>query len=603
MGTLFQDIRYGVRMLLKNPAMTMVATLTLALGIGANTTIFSAVNGLLLRPLPVANADRLVVFGGLRQGGDPFVNLSYPDFQDLRAQANGFSDVLAYTLNLAGLDYDNRTEPVILNYVSGNYFQALGLKPAQGRLIYGEETEKLGAENVVVLGYGYWKKRFNADPGIIGKQVKMNGHSVTVIGVTPESFHGLYSLIEMQAYLPLGMRTLWVQGADKDEYWTKRDGHDLRVLGVVKPGTTRQQAQGSVDVVAQRLAQQYPDSHKGVSYRLYPERLARPDPDPSNGMLVAGVVFMVLSGLVLLLACSNVANIVLVRATAREREMAIRTALGAARTRIVRQLMTESILLASLGAAAGLLAGMWASQLISSIHLEVATIPIRFDFSFDWRVFGFGIMAAFVTGIIVGLAPAWRAARGDFNKVLHEGSRGILGSGRSIVRSGLVVAQVTGSLMLLVVAGLFVRSAQNVEHTYLGFDPQNVLNVTMETRTIGFDAERSKQFFREMMDRVRALPGAQSVTIASTVPMGYSNSGEPVYVEGSPRPARTKKRLPRCFTIRLIPPTSQRCACHSCADASLLTRTRTKLLLSQSSMRPWRRNSGRTRKRWGNVSA
>ncbi len=548
MGTLFQDIRYGVRMLMKNPAMTLLATLTLALGIGANTTIFSALNGLLLRPLPVANADRLVVFGGQRQGGaanDPFVHLSYPDFQDVRSQANGFSDVFAYTLSLAGLNYDNRTEPIVFSYVSGNYFQALGLKPDQGRLIYGEVTEKLGTEQVAVLGYGYWKKRFNADPGVIGKQVKINGHSVTVVGVTPESFHGLYSLVDMQVYIPIGMRTLWDQGADTDGYWTKRDGHDLTVLGVLKPGMTRQQAQGSVNVVAERLAQQYPDSHKGVTYRLYPERLARPEPDPTNGMLVVGVLFMVLSGLVLLLSCSNVANIVLVRATAREREMAIRTALGAARTRIVRQLMTESILLASLGAAAGLLAGMWASRLISSIHLEVSTIPIRFDFSFDWRVFSFGLMAALVTGIIVGLAPAWRAARGDFNRVLHEGSRGILGTGRSRVRSALVVAQVAGSLMLLVVAGLFVRSAQNVEHTYLGFDPHNILNVTMETSSIGFDAARSKQFFREMIDRVRVLPGAESVSLVSSVPMGYSSDGGPVYVEG--QSASSKEAAPIVF--------------------------------------------------------
>ena len=200
MGTLIQDIRYGVRMLLKNPAMTLVAALTLALGIGANTTIFSALNGLLLRPLPVANADRLVVFGGQQQGGENFVRFSYADFNDIRAQADGFSDVLAYDLTLAGMEFEGRTEPTILSYVSGNYFQALGLNPVQGRLIYGQETEKPGQENVVVLGYGYWKKRFNADPGIVGKQVKLNGHPVTVIGITPESFHGTYALVDMQAY-------------------------------------------------------------------------------------------------------------------------------------------------------------------------------------------------------------------------------------------------------------------------------------------------------------------------------------------------------------------------------------------------------------------
>jgi putative ABC transport system permease protein len=533
MGTMFQDIRYGIRMLLKNPAMTLVATLTLALGIGANTAIFSAVNGLMLRPLPVANAERLVVFAGEPQGGNIFTQFAYPDFQDIRSQADGFSDVLAYSLNLAGMESDGKVEPVILSYVSGNYFSALGLNPAAGRLIYGPETEKNGTEPVVVVGYGYWKKRFNGDPAIIGRQIKMNGHSVTVVGVAPEGFHGTYSLVDMQAYLPLGMRMLWDQKSqDQNDYWVKRDSADLKLLGILKPGFSRQQAQVSANVVAQRLNQQFPDTHKGVSYQLYLERLARPDPDPTNGLVIVGVLFMVLAGLVLLLACSNVANIVLVRATSRERELAVRAALGAARTRIVRQLLTESCLLALMGGAMGVLAGVWAMRLISSVRVEVADIPLQFDFSFDWRVFAFSLGIAAVTGLVVGMAPAWRAARADFNKVLHEGSRGILGSGKSRVRSVLVVAQVAVSLMLLVVAGLFVRSAQNAQHSYLGFDPHNVLNLSMETRTIGFDMPRTLQFFRDLQERVRALPGVQSASIASSVPMGYSFNSSTIYVEG-----------------------------------------------------------------------
>ncbi|HEY5029479.1 MAG TPA: ABC transporter permease [Candidatus Angelobacter sp.] len=553
MGTLFQDIRYGVRMLMKNPAMTLVAALTLALGIGANTTIFSAVNGLMLRPLPVANADRLVVFDGQAQGAaNSFGQFPFPDFQDIRSQANGFSDVLGYTLSLAGMDADGKVEPVLFSYVTSNYFTALGLKPAVGRLIYGAETEKRGTENVVVLGNSYWKKRFNSDPSIVGRQVKMNGHSVTVVGVAPEGFHGTYSLVDMQAYLPFGMRTLWSQAKDKNEYWTNRDGGDLRLLGVPKPGVSRQQAQVSANVVAQRLNQQYPETHKGVTYRLYPERLARPEPDPANGMLIVGVLFMALAGMVLLLACSNVANIVLVRATAREREMAVRTALGAARSRIVRQLLTESLLLAFLGAVFGTVVGLWATRLLGSIRLEVADIPIRFDFSFDWRVFSFGIAIALATGLLVGLAPAWRAARSDFNTVLHEGSRGILGSGKSKFRNVLVVAQVAVSLMLLVVAGLFVRSSQNAEHSYLGFDPHNVLNLTMETRTIGFDEARTQQLFREIEDRIRVLPGVQSVSMAATVPMGYSQEGGRVYIEvGS---ATAKDDNPTAFYNIVDPP-------------------------------------------------
>ena len=542
MTTLIQDIRYGMRMLLKNPAMTAVAALTLALGIGANTTIFSAVNGLMLRPLPVANADRLVVFDGRAQGAaNSFGQLPFPDFQDIRSQADGFSDVLGYTLSLAGMEHDGKVEPVIFSYVSANFFQALGLKPAVGRLLYGAETEKRGTENVVVLGNDYWKKRFNGDASIVGQQVKMNGHSVTVIGVAPEGFHGTYSLVDMQAYLPFGMRTLWISG-NKDEYWTKRNDGDVKLIGILKPGISRQQAQVSANVVAQRLNKEFPETHNGIAYHLYPERLARPDPDPSNGMLIVGILFMVLAGMVLLLACSNVANIVLVRATARERELAVRTALGAARSRIVRQLLTESLLLALMGAVFGTVVGVWATRLISSIRIEVADIPIRFDFGFDWRVFSFGLAIALITGLLVGLAPAWRAARSDFNTVLHEGSRGILGSGKSKMRNVLVVAQVAVSLMLLVVAGLFVRSSQNAEHTYLGFDPHNVLNLTMETRTIGFDQPRTEQFSRELEDRVRVLPGVESVSLAASVPMGYSGEGAHLFTEGQ-TPA-TKEAAP-----------------------------------------------------------
>jgi predicted permease len=556
MGTLFQDIRYGIRMLRKNAGMTLIATLTLALGIGANTTIFSAVNGILLRPLPVAHADQLVVFGGQEQGGDTFDHFSYADFTDIRSQADAFSDVMAYNLSLAGMESDGRTEPVVFSYVSGNFFSGLGLQAAAGRLISGSDSERLGTENVVVLGHGYWKKRFGSDPSIVGRQVKLNGHLFTVAGVAPASFHGPYSLVDMEAYIPLGTRVLWQtktdQTDDPKDYWTRRDTHDLVILAIVKPGVTRKQAEVAANVVADRLNRQYPDTHKSMTLHLYPERIARPDPDPTNGTVIVGAVFMVLAGLVLLLACFNVANIVLVRATTREREMAVRTALGAARMRIVRQLLTESILLAMLGGAVGLLAGTWASRLLSSIRIEIATIPLRFDFSFDWRVFVFGLTAALLTGLVVGLAPAWRAARRDFNQVLHEGSRGILGSGRSRLRSALVTAQVAGSLILLVVAGLFVRSAQNTEHTYLGFDPHHVLNATMETRTVGYDLPRTKQLFRDVEDRVKALPGVESVSIASSIPMGYSFSGKSVYVEG--RPAAGKEAVPFVYYNVVDPP-------------------------------------------------
>jgi predicted permease len=528
-GALIQDIRFGLRMLVKNPVITTVAVITLALGIGANTAIFSAVNGMMLRPLPVQNADRLTVVAGQTKGMDGFSQISYVDYRDLRDQASGFSDLLAYEFNGLGIEADGKSELVLINYVSSNYFSALGLKPALGTLIYGEETEKTGNAPVIVLGHAFWKSRFNSDPGIIGKQVKLNGRSATVIGVAPEGFHGLYSIVEMQAYLPFGARAWW---SDSKEFFTRRDARHLKVYGYLKPGVSRREAQSSVDIVMQRLAQTYPED-KDFSARIYPERLARPDPDPSNLTLIAYVVFLALAGLVLLLACTNVANIVLVRSTSRAREMAVRAALGAARIRLVRQLLTESILLGLAGGAAGLLLGAWIGRMLSSIRVMVFGSPLLFDFSLDWRVFVFSLTAALLTGILVGLVPAWRTSRTDLNQVLHEGSRGILaGTGRSWLRNSLVVVQVAVSLMLLVVAGLFLRSTRNAACMYFGFDPKHVLNLTMDSRNVSVDKDHSRQFYRDLEERVRALPGVQSVSTATTVPMGYSDQVNPVYVDG-----------------------------------------------------------------------
>jgi predicted permease len=530
METLFQDVRFGIRMMWKAPTITLVAVLTLALGIGANTTIFSALNGLILRPLPVAHADRLVVLGAHQDGVGDFSQFAYADFDDLRSQHGPFSEMLAYEINLAGVDLDGKVEPTVVNFVSGNFFRVLGLKPVAGRMFYGTDTEKPSSTPVVVLSYEYWKKRLNGDPGAIGRQLKLNGRAVRIVGVAPESFHGLYSLIDTQFYLPLGIRGL--RTTEDHDFWTRRNSHDLRVLGVLRPGTNVAQAQSFVTIFAQQLTQQYPDTHRGITYRVYPERSARPD--PGNGIIMIGVLFLFLSGLVLLLACTNVTNIILVRASGRQHEMAMRSMLGASTLRMVRQFLVESIMLGILGGSAGLAAAAWASHALGSIRIAVASLPIHFDFRLDWRVYLFALTVVIVAGLLVGIGPAWKIAHADLSKVLHAGSRGLLGGvSGSRFRNALVVAQVSASLLLLVVAGLFVRSAVNAEHTYLGFDPTHVLNMTMDTRTVGFDAARSQQFFRELQLRVAALPGVESASLASFVPMGYTSSTDPVYLEGS----------------------------------------------------------------------
>jgi predicted permease len=539
MDTLFQDIRFGVRMLLKNPTVTLVAALTLALGIGANTAIFSTLNGLFLRPLPVANADRLVVIGGQMRGEDGGTGLSYLEYQDLRSQTEGFSELIAYNLNLVGLSFNNNPETAVVSFVSENYFSGLGLKPAAGRLLYGAEVEKRGTEPEVVLSYAYWKKRFNLDPSIVGRQIKVNGRSATIVGVAPETFRGLYSIIDMQAFLPMSMRTL---SSDSEDFWTKRDDRNLRIYGVLKPGVSMKQAQTNLDVVMNHLAGQYPEEKNFIA-RIYPERLARPEADPSNSIVVVGILFMVLAGMVLLLACTNVANIILVRSTSRGREMAVRAALGAARIRLIRQLMTESVLLALIGGFCGIALGAWVSHLLGSIRIVALGSPLVFDFSMDWRVFAFGLATALVTGVLVGMAPAMRASRTNLNQVLQEGSRGVVaGSVRSRMRNSLVMVQVAASLMLLVVAGLFVRSANNAEHQYLGFDPSHVLNATIDTRTMGFDKTKALRFYKDLVDHARTLPGVQSATITANVPMGYSSDAAAVYIGG--RAAASKEDVP-----------------------------------------------------------
>ncbi|HLJ27383.1 MAG TPA: ABC transporter permease [Candidatus Angelobacter sp.] len=537
MKTLEQDLRYSVRQLLKSPGFTIAAILTLALGIGANTAIFSVVNGW-LRPLPVSNPEQLVVFAAQQKGDSLGIYyFSYPDLLDFRRQEQTFSNLFAYQVGLGGLSVDGnvKTDPFIFSYVTGNFFSALGLRPAAGRLLLPDEGEQPGAAPSVILGYSYWQKRFNADPGIVGKQVRVDGTLAVVLGVTPKGFRGVYSNLDLAGYLPLSMMTEQAVSAGSNgskDLWTDRNHRNLTVLGRLDPGVSVARAQTLVNVIAQRLAQQYPQTNQGVTVALVPERLARPIPRMASAIPFIVGLFLVLAGFVLLLACMNVANLLLVRATVRQREMAIRSAMGATRARLVRQMLTESIVLALLGGIAGVCLGAWASGFISTIRLGTS-LPVLLDFSFDWRVFLYALAAALATGIFVGVWPAVRASRTTVSEALQEGGRSDSGgAGRHRVRSILVVAQVAGALMLLVVAARFVRSLEQAQHMYLGFDADHVLNVMLDPREVGYDETRTRNFYQELEHRVRAVPGVQSVSLAFSVPMGNYNDGSQVYVEG-----------------------------------------------------------------------
>jgi len=531
--TLFQDIAYGVRMLKKSPSLTIIVVITLALGIGVNTAIFSVLNGWLFRPLPVRAPEqiRVLAFSQNHNGS----NFSFPDLLDFQKQPDAFSDLFAYGLSVAGLSANGTPREFGYSSVTGNYFSALGVTPALGRFFLPGEGETPGAPVLVVLGHSYWQRNFGGDPGVVGKQVLVNGRPATIIGVAPSDFHGTLFAMDMDGYLTLNALAM---DKESSQFWTDRRDRRLVVLGRLKPSISASQAAISSDITAQRLAAQYPSTNKDVAIRVIPERLARPAVFVSSFVPFIAGLFFALAGLVLLLACMNVANILLARSAARQREMAIRSALGAARGRLLRQMLTESLLLSLLGGILGVLFGKWAiSASASAVRSVTATtnFAYKMDCSLDWRVFSYTLSAAILTGVLVGLLSALRASRADVNDILQGGGRGDSSArGGSRIRSALVVAQVAGSLILLIVAGLFVRSLRHTERMYLGFDPDHVLNVMLDPQQIGYDEIHAKAFYRELESRASAMSGVQSASLSLAVPLGIPGRVGFVSVEEHP---------------------------------------------------------------------
>ena len=531
MQTLLQDLRYASRQLWINWGFALLVVLTISLGIGANTAIFSMVNGF-HKPLPVREPSQIVVLAAQTKGDETGFRyrFSWLQLADLRRQAEPLSDVFGFGIDQGGMSIAGRPYPFIYSFVTGNFFSALGVTPALGRVFQPGEGENPGAETSLVLGYAFWQKHLGGRPDIIGQEIRLNGESARVIGVAPPEFHGAYEGLDPEGYMPLS--AMHYTGM-----FTDRARRPFTVLARMKPGINVREAQSSLDVLAARFQSQYPDTDQGIAIRAIPEVDARPVPlstlsqrDPVIRMFV-----LFLAGVVLLLACMNVANLLLVRGTVRQRELAIRAALGSGRARLIRQALTESLLLAMLGVVGGLILGKWASDGFAA-SIDLATdLPTVLDFSFDWRVFSYSLAAAVVTGLLIGIWPALRASRTDASAALHEGSRGQTGGpGRQRLRSFLVVGQVAGSLMLLIVAGLFMRSLQNAQNLKLGFEPDRLLNVRMDPTWAGYDEQRTKDFYRELERRVAALPGVQSASLAFSVPMGYYSSGRLVFIEGRP---------------------------------------------------------------------
>jgi macrolide transport system ATP-binding/permease protein len=527
-----QDLRFAVRQLGRAPVFAASAILTLALGVGANTAIFSLLNGF-LRPLSVPDADRLVVIAAELPSDETGFRyrFSYQAMIDYRNQADAFSDVFAFDTRVGGLSVGAGTSQFIYHVVTGNLFSGLRLTPLIGRFIEPGEGEHLGDEIVVVLGHAFWQKRFGGDPAVVGTTVRLDGQPAQIVGVAPPGFHGLYHGAEMEGYVTLAGRRSTLP---TERLFNDRSIRYLTMLGRMKPGVSLAEAQASVDIVARRLAAQYP-VERDVSARVLPEPMARPIPLRLLSWLLPLIrrSMLGLAALVLLIACMNVANLLLVRATVREREMAVRAALGSGRQRLIRLLLSESLVLAAAGTIAGLVLARWATSLFfRSLYISV-DLPLNLDYAFDWRVFLYATLISAITGLLMGIVPALRASRAEVAPLLHDGGYGKSGgASRQRLRGALVIGQVTGSLVLLIVAGLFIRTLHRAQWMQLGFDPENVLTMRLNPHQNGYSMARAIEFYDELDRRLIALPGVDAVAAAFSVPMGWIFTSCPFVPEG-----------------------------------------------------------------------
>jgi len=510
---LMNDVRYGVRMLAKRPGFTATAILILGLGVGANATIFSWVEAFLLTPLPgVADADRLVsVHGTTRTRRN--ISLSWPNFADMRdAKPAGISGMAAHRAVAINVRTTGDPERAWAELVSADFFDVVGVPAALGRALVPDDDRAPGASAVAVLSHDYWQHRFAGDPGVVGTPISINGRPFTIVGVAPEGFRGAMAAIQMDLWVPMMMQEVVTAG----DRLTARGNAWLDVVARLSPGATIAEAQAGLSVTAAQLAAAWPDVNEDRGVAVYP--LWR---DPSSATAILAPVLgllMAVVGIVLLIACANLANLLLARGAGRQREVAVRLALGASRRRIVAQLMTESALLALAGAAVGLAVAAWTSRLLGAF-VPPTPLPIVTDANVSPGVFLFGVALALATTVVFGLAPALQASRPELVPSLKETLGAIGTRRRAWIRATLVVAQVSLSVVLLVGAGLFVRTLQNTEHADVGFDLEDGLLASIDLLPAGYDQARGTAFFKALRARVAAIPGVESAALARDIPL------------------------------------------------------------------------------------
>jgi predicted permease len=550
--SVWQDVRYAIRSLRKSPGFISIAVAILGLGIAANIAVFSVFNGMLLRPIPAAHPDQLIRFASTGAGIPPRGEFSYPNYQDLRDKNEAFSDVMAWNQATVLLTADKQSDQLLAEAVSGNYFPMLGLNTANGRLLTPRDDDP-GADRVAVLSDAFWKRRFGADPGVIGKEFFFSGTNYAVVGIAPPGYAGVGAGLTVDAWFPMKQAASWVD----PNLFTDRNAPKVEVMGRLRPGVSLEQAQAAMTTRARVLERAFPDANSGRGISLRRARyLDNKLRGPLTGFLL---VILALVGFVLLAACVNLANLFIVRMVGRRREMAIRTSLGASRFRLARQILTESILLALGGGAAGVLLGSWSAGLLSRFNPLPPSIPLYFDLRPDYRVYLFALAAALVTGVVLGAIASSQASNANAFVSLKEGS-GNVGGRNSRLRAIFVILQVAVSMILLIGAGLFLRSLQRAGGMNIGFDPNNAVAMDIDLKAKNFSEPRGYQFYREMIRRVGALPGVQSATLVNLAPLDIATPFTDVLIQGfEPVPGRPGIRVslnrvaPRYFETMKIP--------------------------------------------------
>ena len=528
MNSLWMDVRYALRMMAKNPGFALIAVLTLALGIGANSTIFSWINSTLLNPIPgVAHASEYVEL--VTGAGDNAGEFSYLDYLDLRARNHSFSGIIASALTSVDLTGNGgKPQRVWAAFASANYFDTLDVRPILGRGFLPAEGATPGTAPVAVISYHLWQTRFSGERNVIGRVIGLDKHPYTVIGVAPRVFVGTQSSLRDDLWIPV---TMVGQFHTSGNLLQERGSGWLMPIARLKPGVAREQAQADANVVMQQIARQYPDSHQGDnSLTVYPLWRA---PFGAN-YYIHTILFLLLavSGVVLLLACANVANLLLVRSVGRRREMAIRLSIGATRWRLIRQLLAESLLLALCGGAIAMLFTMWTAGTLGDF-IPPSGVPISMSVHADRTVLLATLAISLITGVFFGILPAFRSSALQPVAVLKEESGSTTGGVRKArLSSVLVVAQIAMSLLLLVCAGLFIRSVRRAEKFDPGFNPTNVLLYSYDLKGGGYDKQTGTEFHRQLLAKLQALPGVQSATLADVVPLGFGSNSYLVQPEG-----------------------------------------------------------------------